>query len=85
MTEEDSKYTERQIALVEGKIQPASNEEWSYVQEHANGVLPEKAEATETAVTKPGFVIVPPGKELNLHKPKKIGIPSWQEQQEKNS
>lgn len=39
MTEE-AKYTERQIGLITGEVQPESNDEWNYIQDHANDILP---------------------------------------------
>jgi hypothetical protein len=84
MSEVDTTHTPRQIALIKGEVQPDTSEEWSYIQEHASDILPGAGEATETKKEEPGFVIVPPEKELNLHKPSITGTPSWQEQQEKN-
>ncbi|MCX6703907.1 MAG: hypothetical protein NTZ07_00465 [Candidatus Woesebacteria bacterium] len=78
MSEVDTTHTPRQIALIKGEVQPDTSEEWSYIQEHASDVLPGAGESTETKKEEPGFVIVPPEKELNLHKPKDIGETSWQ-------
>lgn len=41
MTESvEPKYSNRQLALLRGEVKPADNNEWNYVQEHANDLLP---------------------------------------------
>jgi uncharacterized protein YifE (UPF0438 family) len=43
----NSDYTERQLDLLRGKVQPETDEEYSYVQDHANDVLPETEKESE--------------------------------------
>jgi hypothetical protein len=78
MAEVDATHTLRQAALIKGEVQPDTNEEWSYVQEHTSDILSGTDKAPETIGKGPGFVIVPHKKGLNLHKPKDIGETSWQ-------
>ena len=33
-------YTERQLLLLKGEVEPKDDEEWKYLHEHANDVLP---------------------------------------------
>lgn len=33
-------YTERQRAIIEGKIEPETQDEWKYLQDHGNDLLP---------------------------------------------
>ncbi len=40
MAERKPEYTERQLALLRGEIEPESNNDWNYVQDHANDLLP---------------------------------------------
>jgi hypothetical protein len=40
MTETGPQYSERQLALLRGEVEPADNKEWSYLQDHASDVLP---------------------------------------------
>lgn len=35
-----AQYTARQLSLLRGEIDPENNDEWEYIQEHANDVLP---------------------------------------------
>lgn len=41
------RHTERQIALINGDIEPETNEEWAYIQKHANDLLPKDPKRTE--------------------------------------
>ena len=41
---------------------------------------PPEVQDPEVIKTESGAVIVPPGQELHLHRPKDIGTPSWQKE-----
>ena len=36
----ETPFTDRQIGLITGKIEPANNDEWAFIQEHASTQLP---------------------------------------------
>ena len=41
------KYTERQLAILNLQVEPANQDEWNYLQDHANDILPKPAEPTK--------------------------------------
>jgi len=49
MAEVDTIHTPRQTGLIKGDVQPDTNEEWSYVQEHASDILPETDKTPESS------------------------------------
>lgn len=51
MTEGELKYTDRQLGLLRGTVEPDSNEEWNYIQDHANDMLPDETSARKPLVS----------------------------------
>jgi hypothetical protein len=49
-------FTEHQINLLLGNVQPKNNKEWSFIQDHANDVIP----GHEVPLSEPGPPM-PPG------------------------
>lgn len=41
MEKTGSSYTDRQRAIIEGKIEPETQDEWKYLQDHGSDLLPE--------------------------------------------
>lgn len=40
MSETASKYTERQRGIIERTLEPENQDEWKYLQDHGNDILP---------------------------------------------
>ena len=47
-------HTQRQVDLIEGKVEPVNNTEWEYAQEHSSDILPKAGDNNSSSSdTKP--------------------------------